>query len=352
MSVIQFDRCASAAIVRSRAARRWFLNAHEAAAGLLVSREMPPIADNDDAPPVPVARPSKKPRHRALVKDLAGLRLWLDLESTGATWPPADNDNTPANLRGPSEQRRLETGLDLLPSVEQMMTAAEGAEPERDGARVTLGGLRFERGRLTGWRSSTSAPWRKPAEIYGSRRVSQAGGTGSDRAVRGWMAGKGGWPEEPHRRVEIAPPAAGWPIHSAGRDWIDVAAPWRSHPPRQSGFVPALDTPVTRCPSPALPTVGRLAEQFNAGRCRASGQAVPGGPDLSPQEAGAVRAAEGAAVERLSPQDRRVLAVATRARTMADIGAIAGLSGKAAERAGSRMLVEASKNLHEILLAA
>lgn len=357
-----FDRAASAAIVRQRAARRWFLDAHEAAACMLATREEPTGGwDPAALPPPDKARPSKTPRHRALVRELAGLRLWMS--SAPTSWLVADNDNAPAEQRGPAEQRQLEAELDLLPSVNTMLAAVEGADPVRDGHRVTLGGLRFDHGRLTGWRDS-AGNWRRPQERYLARRGTQAGATGSDRAVRAWMASAGEWPARTHQRRAMQPPQYGWPVRSARRDWIDVASPsparvgeWTRPAPRPASardwlMVASEPAPIIRCPSPALPTLGRLAEQFVAGRCRSSGGTTVGGHDAAPQEAAIIRREEEAAAARLSRRHRRVLARAVTARTMADVGAVDGLSGKVAERAGPQMLVEAAKKFEEIMLAA
>ncbi|MDF2810410.1 MAG: hypothetical protein K0S56_1441 [Microvirga sp.] len=359
---MNFDRAASAAIVSARKASRWYWDAHEAAACMLASRAEPAgTYDPAALPPPPKARPSKAPRHRALVRDLAGLRLWLS--SAPTSWLEADNDNTPAELRGPSEQRQTEADLDIVPSVDAMLAAVDGAKPVRDGHRVTLGGLRFDHGRLTGWRDS-AGNWRRPAEIYAHGHASQGGATGSDRSVRAWMTTAGEWPAQPHQRRAMQPPQAGWPIRSARRDWLDVASPspmrigeWARPAERPARgrdwlMVASEPAPITRCPSPALPTPGRLAEQFLAGRCRPSGAAMAGGHDAAPQEAAIIRREEEAAAARLSRRHRQVLRKATVARTMADVGAVDGLSGKAAERAGPQMLVEAAKKFEEIMLAA
>lgn len=359
---MNFDRAASAAIVSARKASRWYWDAHEAAACMLASRAEPAgTYDPAALPPPPKARPSKAPRHRALVRDLAGLRMWMSGAPT--SWLQPDNDNTPAEQRGPAEQRQTEAELDVLPSVDAMLAAVDGAKPVREGHRVTFGGLRFDHGRLTAWRDP-AGNWRRPAEIYGARHGTQAGTTGSDRAVRAWMASTGEWPAQPHLRRPMQPSQAGWPVRSAYRDWLHVASPsplrigeWtrpaeRPATPRDWLMVSHEAAPVIRCPSPALPTLGRLAEQFLAGRCRPSGAAMPAGHDAAPQEAELIRAAEDAAAARLSRRHRKVLARATTARTMADIGALDGLQGKVAERAGQHMLVEAAKNFEKILLAA
>lgn len=357
-----FDRVASAAIVSARKARRWYLDAHEVAACMLATREEPAgTYDPAALPPPPKARSSKAPRHRAMVRDLGGLRMWLS--SAPSSWLVADNDDTPQQLRGPSEQRQTEAELDVLPSVDAMLAAVEGADLVRDGNRVTFGGLRFYQGRLIGWRSGAGG-WRRPSEVYAHRHASQAGATGSDRAVRHWMASAGVWPSAPHRRRPVQPPQAGWPVRSARRDWLDVASPslarigtWtrlaeRPGSARDWLTVASEPVPITRSPSPALPSVGRLAEQFLAGRCRPSGAAMGGGREMAPQEEALMRAVEEAAAARLPRHYRRVLARAATARTMADIGAIDGLSSKAAERAGPQILVEAAKKIEEIMLAA
>jgi hypothetical protein len=359
---MNFDRAASAAIVSARKASRWYWDAHEAAACMLASRAEPAgTYDPAALPPPPKARPSKAPRHRALARELAGLRLWLS--SAPTSWLRPDNDNTPAELRGPAEQRQTEAELDVLPSVDQMLAAVEGATPVRAGSRVTFGGLRFDYGRLTGWRD-TAGNWLRPQERYLPRRGTTAGATGSDRSVRAWMTTAGEWPAQPHQRRPVQPPRHDWPLRSARRDWLDVASPsparlgiWtrpaeRPASPRDWLIVASAPVPITRCPSPALPTLGRLAEQFLAGRCRPSGAAMPGGPDVAPQEAALIRAAEDAAAARLSRRHRQVLRKAGTARTMANIGAIDGLQGKVAERAGQHILVEAAKNFEKILLAA
>lgn len=357
-----FDRTASAVIVRQRAARRWFLDAHEAAACMLATRDEPTGSwDPAALPPPDKVRTSKAPRHRALVRDLAGLRMWMSGAPT--SWLKPDNDNTPAELRGPAEQRQIEAELDLLPSVDAMLAAVEGADLVRDCHLVTLGGLRFDHGRLTGWRAGDGG-WLRPQERYKARRGTTAGATGSDRAVRQWMALAGEWPAEPHQRRSMQAPPCGWPVRSARRDWIDVASPspmrlgsWARPVPRPDSasdwlMVAQEPVPVTLCPSPALPTLGRLAEQFLSGRCRPSGAGMRGGPDEAPQQAAMIRAAEEAALTLLSRRHRQVLRKAATARTMADVGAVDGLSGKAAGRAGSQVLVEAAKNFEEIMLAA
>ncbi|RTL95473.1 hypothetical protein EJV44_12245 [Ancylobacter aquaticus] len=321
------------------------------------------MAGTHDIPPQKVLRAAEEPRHGHLVRDLAGLRMWFGLQSSVGDWLVADNDNTPAASRGPSEQRQLEGERDVLPNTGQMLAAVAGASPVREGSRVTLGGLRFDHGRLTGWQDGAGR-WRRPAEISASRQASQAGATGSNRAVREWMATAGEWPAQPNRRRAVMPPPSGWPLRSACRDWLDVASPstarvgtWtRPAECPASGrdwmMVAHEPVPVTRCPSPALPAIGRLPEQFLSGRCRPSGAAMPGGPDLAPQEAATIRAAEEAAADRLSRRDWRVLALSTRAATMTDIGTAAGLRGKRAERSGPDVLIAAAKNLQEILLAA
>ncbi|MDF2621325.1 MAG: hypothetical protein K0S00_3984 [Xanthobacteraceae bacterium] len=358
-----FDRAASAAIVQQRAVRRWFAAAHETCGCMLATRDEPAGTWNPaNLPPPEKARPSKAPRHRALSL-LAGLRAWVDKQSSAGDWLRPDNDNTPQQLRGPPEQRQTEAELDLLPSVDAMLIAIKGANPVRDGHRVTLGGLRFDHGRLTGWRSG-AGEWLRPQERYKARRGTTAGATGYDRSVRQWMAVAGEWPAQPHQRRPVQPPRSDWPLRSARRDWLDVASPspmrvgeWAGPAPRPASardwlMVAQEPVPITRCPSPALPTLGRLSEQFLTGRCRPSGNACPGLPGPAPQELALIRAAEEAAAARLSRRHRRVLAKATTARTMADIGALDGLSGKTAERAAPQMLVEAAKNFEEILLAA
>lgn len=359
---MNFDRAASAAIVSARKASRWYLDAHEAATCMLATRDEPTGSwDPAALPPPDKVRTSKTPRHRALVRELAGLRMWMS--SAPTSWLQPDNDNTPAELRGPAEQRQTEAELDVLPSVDAMLAAAEGADLVRDGHRVTLGGLRFDHGRLTAWRDP-AGNWRRPAEIYAARHGTQAGATSSDRAVRAWMANVGEWPGQPHLRRLMQPPQAGWPVRSARRDWIDVASPgdmavgsWARPVERPASArdwltVSHEPVPIIRCPSPALPTLGRLAEQFLAGRCRPSGAAMPGGMEVAPQEAALIRAAEEAAAALLSRRHRQVLRKAGTARTMANIGAIDGLQGKVAERAGPQMLVEAAKKFEEIMLAA
>ena len=333
--------------------------------------------------PAPKPRSSKTPRHRAIGHDLAGLRVWFDLQSElpDGTWLAADNDNYPDADAAPAWSRRqTETDYDFIPSPEQMMVAhgapsmsmKVGAMRSRQGDLhdvVDYGNLRFAGGRLLAWRETDLAQWRRPSEKYHPREASSAGATGGNRLVEIVMAMHGEWPVERHER-DVQP-------RRGLRDWLVVTS-WRCAGYDDEGQYPRTRTedrallrlhgvdgrvPFTRAAvrslaaakatQPALPRTGRLSDAFLGFRVRPSGTASETPAQSAANiEDNMIRAAEVAAATSLAARDQHVLAAAGSARTMSDVGKVIGFGGKQAEREGKVALIQAAKNLLDIVLAA